>query len=52
MPLDIKGERAPMTAETFLFIITGLYGQAAIDAILSDMSKEEKREEGLNEHTT
>jgi hypothetical protein len=44
MPLDVKTERAPMSADTFLFIVTGLHGQAAIDAILSDMSKEQREE--------
>lgn len=51
MPLDVKGERAPIPADVFLFIMTGFHGQAAIDAILSDMTENPKREEGSNEQS-
>jgi len=40
MPLVVENERAPMPAETFLFIVTGLHGQAAIDKLLADMANE------------
>ncbi len=40
MPLVVENESTPMPAETFLFIITGLHGQAAIDRLLADMTND------------
>lgn len=51
MPLDVKTERKPLPLDTFLFVITGLHGQAAIDAILTDLSKDQKREEVPHEQS-
>ncbi|HWQ98897.1 MAG TPA: hypothetical protein VN538_12515 [Clostridia bacterium] len=51
MSLDIKSERKQMPTDTFFFILTGLHGQAAIDALLADMSKEQTREEVIHEQS-
>ncbi len=37
MPLVVKNEPVPMPADTFLFIVTGLHGQPAIDKLLADI---------------
>ena len=51
MPLDVKTERKTMPTDTFFFILTGLHGQAAIDALLADMSTDQTREEVPHEQS-
>lgn len=51
MPLAAQDKPAPMPADTLLFILTGLYGQPAIDKLLADMANNDGEEVNQNGST-
>lgn len=52
MPLRIQNTPAPMSPDTFFFILTGLHGRQATDRVIADMVRDQpiRKEENTVEN--
>lgn len=41
MPLRIQNTPAPLSPDTFFFILTGLHGRQATDRVIADMTRDQ-----------